>query len=341
MKFTRILSLVLALLMVAALFVACDEEPVEETPDTEPTETTLNIITAGITDYVIVRDYNAAPEIIAAVNEIVQSIKLNIGADIAVKECFSDREEASDIETEKEILVGMTNRQESIDALSGMRSQDWTISVHGSKLVIGGGGDDGTYVALTKFVNDIVAEQGNRFAVKQGELQNLVYSTKNNINFTATYSYSSAHMLGVRIDSFCLIRPKNDDEVGTYAKFAEELSTYISTQAGYDLGVYKSSRRVGDYEILIGDCSGNPYRIDHGMCECEQLGDDEYVIKLVKTTDNYNGDETEANGGQLYICFGKNARDAAFKAFTEQIMPATSSATTFTLEDGFVLTNKK
>ena len=346
MKFTRILSLCLALLTVVALLASCnkEEEPTPEEP-VAPTETTLNVITEGITEYVIVRDYKASNAVVDAVNNVVDSIKLNIGADITIKECYNDltEEEAeNDVPAPKEILIGMTNRQESIDALSNLRSKDYTISVHGEKLVIGGIGEEGTITAITKFLNDFVAEQGNRFAVRQGIMQNLVMSTANDVNFTAKYSYTTVAMAGVRIDSFGMVYPKYSDNSEECRLFASELSTYIANQTGYALTPYKGSGRWYDYEILVGDLSAdNDSRIpvtDH--CVCEDLENGEYLIKLVQTEVTYE-DGSKHEGAQLFICFsGAAGKAAAFDAFKSKIMPINTEAVPFNMDIGFTLTNR-
>ena len=146
MKLTRILALCLALLMCLAAFAACnqpDPDEGEEADAETPAITEHLLIDEGITEYVIVRDYKASNAVLAAVNEVVESIKANIGADVIIKECFSDLEnEPLDVVTAKEILIGNTNRPESAEAVKGMRSKDYTISMHGEKLVIAGGSSD-------------------------------------------------------------------------------------------------------------------------------------------------------------------------------------------------------
>ena len=309
------------------------DEEIEELSDGEEA-VTLDMITRGRTEYVIVRDYKASNKILEAVNGLVASIKVNIGADVAVKECYNDLEnEPSDVVTKYEILVGVTNRKESEKALEGLRSKDYTISVHGTKLVIGGSGEEGTVAAVAKFINDVVVLQGNRFSVSQGDLQNLSYSSANNIYSDGTYSYSSAMMLGARIDSFGIIHPKNSEYSEEYKKFANALSAHISSETGYDLAVYKDTRAWCDYEILIGDT----IRTDED--EVGPLGNDEYYIKLSKTEVTYE-DGTTHPGGKLIICFGKNAYEAAMNAFTQEIMPVVGDPVPFALEDGFVLTNR-
>lgn len=336
MKTTRILALFLALLFCVTAFVACnnDEPAPEETEGEEnaaPTATDHVIIDEGRTEYVIVRDYKASNAVLAAVNEVVESIKSNIGADVTIKECFTDLEnEPLDVVTAKEILIGETNRPETIEATKGLRSKDYTVSMHGEKLVIAGGGEEGTLTAITKFMNDIVAEQGDRFAVRSGELQNLVMNEKFTFNYVGTYSYSQASLLGVGINSYSLIYPKTSDDC---KNFASELASYISRETGYDLDVYKDTRYICCYEILIGDT----IRTEEGLVE--SLADDEYYIALIKL-DKCNYEECDQPSVQLVICYGEDARAAAFEAFTKQVLPVTASPVTYDMPEGFVLTNR-
>ena len=355
MKFTRILAFILALVMVVLPLVSCSQQAEgeenffvstfnrvksfftgeeEEEADGEDAETILDMITRGKTEYVIVRDYKASNKILEAVNGLVASIQVNIGAEVPVKECYNDLEnEPSDVVTKYEILIGVTNRKESTEALKGLRSKDYTISVHGTKLVIGGNGEAGTVAAIAKFINDVVVLQGNRFSVSQGDLQNLTYSSANNIYSNGTYSYSSALVAGARIDSFGIIYPKNATNAEECKKFASELSAHISNETGYDLSVYKDTRAWCDYEILIGDT----IRTEDGLFE--SLGNDEYYIKLVKTEVTYE-DGSKHPGATLTICFGKNAYQAAMDAFKQTIMPVMGDPVPFALEEGYELTNR-
>jgi phosphoglycolate phosphatase/pyrophosphatase PpaX len=59
MKFARILSLLLALLMVACAFVACDQEEPTEDPDAAAETVSIQVVEQGYTNYVIIRDYKA------------------------------------------------------------------------------------------------------------------------------------------------------------------------------------------------------------------------------------------------------------------------------------------
>lgn len=347
MKTVRILSFILAVLMLAVPLASCNlfkqdeppvEEPVEEETPAAPEVTELSLVDVGITEYVIVRDYQASKKVVDAVANIAAMIKEHTGADIQVKECFNNIEnEPLDVETEKEILVGMTNRKESQEALKGLLADDYTMQISGSKLVIGGGGDSGTVKALTVFLTAYIYEQGNKFLVNDKENpqpQSLKFTKEDNVVSRGIYSYSKCQMLGVRIDSFLLAYPKNSEMSQTYKEFAESLQAHISKESGYELEISKDTRAWGDYEILIGDTK----RTDAGLYE--ELGKDEYYIKLVKKQVTYE-DGSVHDGGTMYVCFGEDAADAALLAFTKQIMPASTKPLEFSLEDNFVLTNKK
>ena len=335
MKPTRILSLILALLTVVSLLCAC--KPDDETDETV-TVTNLNIIINGETDYVIVYDNNASQDIISAIQVLIESIKNNVGASITSRICFMDRQDETDVVTSKEILIGTTNREESTSVLSTMRSKDYTICAKNRKLIIGGGGEAGTLTAITRFINDFVVKQGNPYQVKQGKLQNLIFSSDKTLAETATYSYSTSHIMGVSLDQFAIIFPKNDT---SSESLANGLYNHISAQTGYALPVLQDATSWADYEIRIGNAENNAdHHNPNDGCICNTLSADEYYIKLVKTQVTYE-DGSLHNGARLYICYGISAKDTVLAAFTEQIMPILAESKAFTLEEGFELTNRK
>lgn len=337
MKATRILSLLLAVLTVATLLCACKPDDADANQPTEPTVTTLNLVINGETSYVIVHDYNASAAVMAAVDEMAASIEKNIGATVSVKECYSDREDSSDVKTDKEILIGKTNRQESTDALKNLRSNDFTVCASGTKLIIGGGGDEGTLAAITRFIQDFIIDQGNPYAVRQGELQNLIFSSEKTISQLGNYSYTSAHILGVSLDNFGIIYPKGDADA---KDFANKVASHISVQSGYGLETYQDTVAWCDFEIRIGKTEGHVDKHDpDDGCQCKTLSPNDYCIKLVKTKVTYE-DGSIHDGARLYICYGRNAKDAALTAFTTEVMPMLKDPVAFTMDEGFELTNR-
>lgn len=317
MKTTKIVAFLLAVLMMCSLFVACKKDPEQpedpEQPigDTAQTDNELVLVNQGVASYVFVYDYNASGEVVDAVGNIVKAIKTYTGADVEMRECFSDREDENDIVTGKEILVGMTNREESINTLKNMRSSDWTMQIVGTKLVLGSSSDSGTVKALTQFLNSFVYEQGNRYEVKRyvdsngkdGALFSLTFKESQKQKETGTYSYSLFEIFGARIDSFLIAYAKKDD---TSEGVAEKLRDYISKQTGFELEIKKDTRAYGDYEILVGPTD----RTDEALMA--NLGDDDWLIQLKKTD----------TGAQLIVLYGKNAAETVINdGFRGNVMP--------------------
>lgn len=316
MRKIRLLSLLLATLLLLSLFAACKKDPEPEpepdssTENTEPETVELRLASKGKSSYTLVCDYKAGSKVLEACNAIHDAIRDVIGAEVAVKQCYSDRELPEDVVGKFEILVGNTNRTESIEAIAPLRSKDYVVGAYGTKVVIASPSESGTIEAAGEFITQFVYAQGNRAEVKAGRLFDLVFNSANNKRKDSTYSYSVFDMVGARIDSFALIYPKADP-TGSYRQLAETLKNYISSETGYELGVYKDSRCYADYEILVGPTS----RSDEAIIA--SLADDQYYIGL---TEKKNA-EGEVIGGTLQILFGSSASQTVYQVFRREVMP--------------------
>lgn len=357
MKFTRILALFLALLMLALTVVACDQEPeTPPTPDNPPATDgdtppegeggdtpavldQLNLVNKGETEYVIVRDYKAGPEVVDAVATIAEAFKIHLGAVIEVKLCYNDiPNEPTDIETAKEILVGTTNRQESTDAIKGLLAKDYVQKISGEKLILAGGGDKGTADCLANFMTQFIFVQGDRVGVaNRGEKYDLIFKQTDTALNRGIYSYSKSLLLGARIDSYLIAYPKNGEGVQVQAAkdLAEKVYGHILAETGYELEMSKDTRAWGDYEILVGETARS-----EALYRELELGKDEYFIQLITEERTYE-DGTTHEGGTLYICYGENAAEAAFTAFSKELMPSSSTLIELDLGNNFILTNRQ
>lgn len=343
MKFARILSLILAVLMMACMFVACDTTDGSETPDTPAADQqakaiALNVVEGGYTGYTIVRDYKASGEILGAVTNLQNSFRDYLGCEIQVKECYNDRQEAEDVVTNLEILVGMTNRPESAQVADGLKTNDYKVDVVGEKIVIVGGSDDATEKAISKFMNALITAQGNKGEVQSGVKQNMsVYkglpendpNKKYDVDIdtfasTGKYSYGKATMANARIDSYLVVYPRTGAMTASNRLVAETLQDHVNRHTGYAVDAKKDAAVVrADYMILVGETTFT----DSALADA--IGDNDYYIALKETE----------NGAVLTILYGIDAEEAALKAFTEQIMPASSAQIDFNMTAGFVLTN--
>ncbi len=363
MKFTRILSLVLVVLMLAGCFVACDstddankEQPEQGAAAAENLE--LQLVNTGAPQYVIIYDYKAGPQTKNAVITMVEAFKDFLNCEVEAKECYSDREVEEDFVQSKEILIGNTNRPESAQVADGMKANDYDIDVIGQKVVIAGGSDAAIAKAVAGFLGGFVYEQGDKNEVrKNGKKFSLMvyknvivpenpedpnYAAQNDKSkydvdhedFTSKgiYSYNYATMGGARLDSYTLIYPRDGAQSNNCRLFTEELQSYILKEVGLELSVKKDAAVIrADYKIVIGDT------LFGDTAFAETLADNEYYIALTESETEL-ADGTVAKGATLTILFGADAYDAAMAAF-QRIMPASTSPIDFNMSLGFVETN--
>lgn len=345
MKFTRILSLILAILMMACAFVACDtEQPADPSADSDKTEAiALHVVEGGYTGYVIIRDYKASGTVLGAVSSMQSSFADYLGCEIEVRECYNDRVEPDDFVQQLEILVGTTNRPETAQVADGLKTNDYKVEIVGEKIVIVGGSDDATEKAIGKFMTALVQAQGNKNEVKLGTKQNMtVYkglpeddaNKKYDVDIdtfgsTGKYSYGKATMANARMDSYLIVYPRTGSQATSNKAFAEELQSYVNKQAGYYLDVKKDAAVVrADYMILIGETTfTDPAVVD-------AIGDDDYYIALT-ATETTLADGTKAPGAVLTILYGADAEEAAMDAF-KRIMPTSSNQIDFNMTVNFV-----
>ena len=328
MKTIRILSLMLALLMLAIPFVACDDTTDEPNPDETPaaTDVELEVVKKGDTKYVVVYDYMAGSKTRENVLNLVDAFKNYLGCDIEVRECFSDREDADEKDPiAKEILIGNTNRPESAEVAKNLKVGDYAIEIIGEKIIIAGGSDEAIATAINRFNTGFVYEQGNRFEVPKGAVFSLTVKSSDLGEYAAQskYSYDKVTLGDARIDSYLITIPAESAMADVYTTFGQEFQDYIYRQCGYTLTMKRDAQIVkADYKILIGDTTYTD------AAKAAALEDDEYYISFEKTE----------NGGVLTILFGRDAYDAAWTAYKD-IMPSSATPIDFHLSDGFVKTN--
>ena len=275
----------------------------------------MQVVTEGVANYVIVRDYKASGAVVDAVEAMKESFATFLGATIEVRECYSDREEPDDIVLENEILIGATNRPESAEVIKDMRSGDNAIVIKNGKLVIAGGSDDATASAIVRFLTGFVADQGDKNSVKMyNAVFSLVVDQKSAAQYATTgkYSYDKAVLAGARVDSYAIFYTNNAQKE-IHAATAKDVKDYIDKQTGYVLPVYKDANDAGtNYKIVIGDAEG----------------EDEYSVTLKATDD----------GAVLTILYGANAQSAAMQALKKMI-PALDTPGNLNVEAGYVDTN--
>ena len=334
MKAIRILSLILALLLLAIPFASCEKQTTDNADaetdaaaDAAETDVvTLKMVEKSLTSYVIIYDYMAGPLTRANLIVLQDAFKTRLGCDIEMKECFSDRKDDDEpAVTAKEILIGNTTRPESATTMDGLKTGDYRIVISGEKLVLAGGSDQAVANAILRFLNGFVYDQGNQYEVAKGKVMDLTVKSDDLADFAlkGKYSYDRVAIGGARLDSYVITYAAQSSMAEICKTFASDLQAYITKQAGYELAIKKDTQVVkADYQILIGDTKFTDANL------AQSLDADEYRIAVTAT-------ET---GVVVTILFGRDAVESAMAAFQE-IMPSLSTPINFNLCPGFVKTN--
>ena len=143
-------------------------------------------------------------------------------------------------ETEYEILIGKTNRDESAAIGSKLRGNDWVIAVCGTKIVIYGSTPALTLEAAERLISDYLPARTNSLSIPAG-----LYITER-----GTYPVAEFLINGKEISAFRLVKPAAATKLETYA--AELLYDAIKERTGVSLDIVTDRAEASEYEIRIG-----------------------------------------------------------------------------------------
>ncbi|MBQ8718026.1 MAG: hypothetical protein IJY66_02030 [Clostridia bacterium] len=168
----RIVLALLALLLCASMVLAVGctdtEQPDEPQPDEQPDEQPVEddgisfALADGSSRYVVMRsdlEPGGHPVTKAAV-ALRDALKTKIGNEVTIATDWEKNPDPEEIATRYEILVGKTNRPESKAALESLEQYSWTIRVSGKKIVLVGGNDNATVMAVQAFINTYINGDG-------------------------------------------------------------------------------------------------------------------------------------------------------------------------------------
>lgn len=166
----RFISLLFVLLLtLGAISCAGGDVPAETTaavietlPETEaPTPLIALLNDAGAAVYAIIRPDEGSGDEKQAAIDLKKSLKTLTGAEFSLSSDFlMPNQTLESLAEVPEILIGATNRPESIAAREGLTVNDYVIRVVGSKIVIAGGCDLMTKRAIEEFLSMLGAENG-------------------------------------------------------------------------------------------------------------------------------------------------------------------------------------
>ncbi len=309
MKYHRLISAATALLAICML-ASCGEGTEQQTTTQADISTTasatesstsastaismsaLTIAEDGRSDFVIYRTKQLDDESLIALQELVTAIKAETGVTLQVVNDWGDAGE-KDTDDAPAILIGRTSF--AADALlSGLKLTQYTVSMSGNKLVIGGGDEESTAKAIRRFISDCVKGKG----------ATLTFSPDQVILESGKYTADSYLVcLGEQIERFRIVIPKDAD----YAvqRCATRVSKHLSKLTGtlYPILTDAEATDAGAYEILIGKTARttatakeNGYDISAGGKTVQIIADNWYGYE--RAAETFAADVAPLRGAQ-------------------------------------------
>lgn len=269
MKIKKILkSFLLAVFAALIVFgsVACGEDAPEAETTAESTEARELISLEG---YTFVYPATASRDVVAAVKAATDSIFSSFGLRLShTNDWMAIAPEEPVSNGEREILVGLTNRAESLEAEAGAQG-NYTFSIlqKGEKIVIFGGSEDALIRGVEYFVGLLASEGGA--VIEKGYAYSMNYIGE---------EISADSVIARLASEYEIIFPviSNSGEKAVAEALASELL------AKTDISPKRRSDNSADSgkEILIGSTSRTPEDVSCGYFEysVKVSGDKIYVI---------------------------------------------------------------
>lgn len=242
--------------------------PADTGPVTEAqTDAVISTISAAdLSSYYVIRADKADDELCSEVTDFMLKLREKAGNSVMIQTDFYVPGIAACEIHELEIIVGATEREESVSFLKDLKVNDYGYALYGKKLVIAGGCDTATFKAINLFTTNIL----DRF--KDGS--EIFYSSEDDTVVHAKYNIDKLNisLMGneIPVENFRIVY-SNDNKASSRIA-AESLAEAIEQQTGYMLDVIcdRESSEPSAHEILIG----NTNRDDSAYT----TKDEEYVI---------------------------------------------------------------
>ena len=236
----------------------------------------------NLSEYVIVRGENSSNDITMLVTSLRKEINDATGASVAVKTDYYT--------SQYEILIGETKRQQSIDAMEGLRYYDYSIKMIGNKIVVVGGSDEALVQAVGLFKRNFIDSEKKTIKIPAGK----------GYTYRAKYALDKLTVDGVDFSEFKIVNQSFADAEAFSAGFnlvcgfspeINELKMlddehYIILD-GTELVEHKFSIKFENGNVVI---KGSSHSIDDAMeyFRSNMLKSDKKTLKLT-AKDNYEG----------------------------------------------------
>ena len=283
------LVLILACVLAFILLVSCGGD---DTTTTEEPKTN-GITVEELAGYDIIRPSGA----VKSISSLGDSIKTSIKEKYGYKLTYRSDVIREDIEAYKvkelEILIGKTNREETEIFLSELRYNDYGYGTVNNKIVIAGHTDEGTVMALEKFIDEVI---------NTDTPSDDVFFNGNTAIVQAEYVRSDLKIGTLSAKNMVVVYPTALER--NEISYAKELALLLSEKSGYPVEAFVEHNytyKEGDRVILIGNTLNK-----YGISVPSDLGIDDMYISV--------GDKAMIITAGSYYAF-----DRAAKGFIEDV----------------------
>ena len=263
----RIIALVLAIIMLLPALAACnstegevtDTTPVETTVEetTAPAPTGILLISGGASSYVIVRPEECQSFITDAMSDMRKAIDEKYGVKIQPQDDWVKGHPKGEayISEAPEILIGDTNRKESMEVLASLQPGEYTVCVRGNKLVLIGTTDYLTGLAVAEFTKYVKAAESTAELAVANEYS--VLKTQEEFNkllmgitmYAMGDSYFGGSSLGKEATWVNMLGEKYGMDYINYGIGGSTMSDYVTTNNPM-VQRFKSMKK-GDVDIIL------------------------------------------------------------------------------------------
>jgi|GEM_PF-4003255 hypothetical protein len=240
----KIYKTIIILTIILLAFISCDVATNDAVTPPQSNEDCL--VFGGEVLYSVVRSdisSRAVTDAAVALRKFMQ--ESSSGSEVKIlTDWVKKGEDIAEIREEYEILIGTTNRPESIESYEKFRSTDepleYMIEKSGNHYIILAN-DDVIMQAVEAFIENITVYAE----------ENTLKVTKD-INVTATKQFpvSLLKIDDANIKDFKIVYPSSYN--GSQSELAENVKQYIFLATGYEIEVISDSASKGNHEIIIG-----------------------------------------------------------------------------------------
>ena len=181
MKRFLLISLVFIMIVMIIAMSACGEVKTENSG-----KIVLKSV-ENLSEYVVVRGENCSQETTTLVTSLRKTINEATGASVAIKTDYYNNK--------YEILVGATKRQQSIEAMEGLRYYDYTIKKVGNKIVVVGGSDEALANAIELFKKQFIDAENKTIYIPSGD----------GYTYVGKYTFDKLTIDGIDFSEFKLV----------------------------------------------------------------------------------------------------------------------------------------